>query len=260
MYVLIGTDSGNNYIYKKKYSESSFSSMFTETNLYHYTGICANPQGLVYVSGQDMPISVLSSAVVPSAILEDEITATDNICYDPTFSNIKLTGTFTEASNYIFPNDLRKYKVINSNAYPVTLKTASGAGVLIITGQTLDVYCDGTNIKTNGVNLGTTETITNDYFMGYPVYAKVVNFGALPNNTTKNVAHSISGTYTIMHIFSTPFNSSGLYLNLNHVDPSSISQAVEIFVDSTNVTIKTAADFSTFTKCYVTLKYIKAAL
>ena len=45
----------------------------------------------------------------------------------------------------------------------------------------------------------TTETVVGEY-NGKPLYRKIVNFGALPNNTTKEVTHNIPNINIITRI------------------------------------------------------------
>lgn len=61
---------------------------------------------------------------------------------------IKLTGTLTGNRNVIVPTAVRDYWINNatSGAYTVTVKTASGSGVLVTQGKKATVYCDGTDV------------------------------------------------------------------------------------------------------------------
>ncbi len=82
----------------------------------------------------------------------------------------------------------------------------------------------------------------------------VVDFGALPNATTKNVAHNIVGwndQFRLVRAYGAatdpiglealPIPNDGIFLKNN----------------STNVTITTTADFSAFTSSTVVLEYTK---
>lgn len=65
---------------------------------------------------------------------------------------VVITGTLTANLNLVFPTYQRQWLVVNgaSGAFSVTCKTASGSGVSISTGESRQVYGDGTNIATAG--------------------------------------------------------------------------------------------------------------
>lgn len=74
----------------------------------------------------------------------------------------------TGAGQIICPALSKLYVVKNSSSYTVTIKTASGSGVDIVAGQTMFVFCDGTNVSAcvtpiAGDLVGTTatQTLTN---------------------------------------------------------------------------------------------------
>jgi len=87
----------------------------------------------------------------------------------------------------------------------------------------------------------------------------VVDFGVLPNTTTKTVAHGIvTSTNTIFTYIGgcasipgsswipIPFSDTGAGAN------------IELQIDGTNVKIITAANYSTYTQCYVVLEWIES--
>jgi len=102
------------------------------------------------------------------------------------------------------------------------------------------------------------------------VYRMVVNFGALPNNTTKSVAHGIAGihpvsgasTFSFTHIYATSSNQtngSEAFIPIPYIDTGAVfGSNVGIYVDATNVNITTTADMSAFTITYVVLEYLKS--
>ena len=102
----------------------------------------------------------------------------------------------------------------------------------------------------------TSETLTGGYWIdGRKIYKKTINFGALPNNTTKNVAHNISNLENVIEVkgwtyalsqgwFPLPFASTGSY-------------PIEVKVTATNVAVVTTIDRSGIGTCYITLYYTK---
>lgn len=92
------------------------------------------------------------------------------------------------------------------------------------------------------------------------VYRIVINFGALPNTATKSVAHNItcnSGT-TFTRIYATASDTTGLnYVPIPYASTTAVADDIELYVDSTNVNIKTGSNRSNFNVCYVVLEYLK---
>lgn len=92
------------------------------------------------------------------------------------------------------------------------------------------------------------------------VYRCVVNFGALPVSTTKQVAHNL--------IFNPGFSLTRLYGAASLPDATSfipipyssatLVDNIELWIDGTYVNIKTAADWSAYTTTYVVLEYLKS--
>lgn len=69
------------------------------------------------------------------------------------------------------------------------------------------------------------------------IYRKVISLGALPNNTTKNVAHDITGIDYIVSIRGTSYKSStSTFLPLPFADPSS---NIALYVSGSDVVIAT---------------------
>lgn len=90
-------------------------------------------------------------------------------------------------------------------------------------------------------------------------YRKVVNFGALPNAGTTNVAHGITiDSNTIFtRIYGTTTDATGLsYLPLPYSSPTAANN-IELSIDSTNVKIVTGSDRTAYTITYVVLEYLK---
>ncbi len=77
---------------------------------------------------------------------------------------------------------------------------------------------------------------------GSIIYKKLISFGALPNATTKNVAHSETISLTKMARVSAFIARNGtLYANIPFVTITSMS------ISATNVTIISTTDLSTYT-------------
>lgn len=103
----------------------------------------------------------------------------------------------------------------------------------------------------------TTEQVVGEWIDGKPIYQKTVDFGALPNATTKNVPHGISNLDYIIEVYGVSSDGGSIQANLPYVNPASLSNAVSIKINGSNIQIITASNMSTFTKTYVTLRYTK---
>lgn len=124
------------------------------------------------------------------------------------------------------------------------------------------------NARDNGFNT-LQEVVTNQQWFSVdnstlsstqrPSYRIVINFGALPNATTKSVPHNIMTTSTLTwtRIQGAATNSS----NLNGIPlpfASTMGDNVQLDVDSTNVNVSTTIDYSEYDISYIILEYLKS--
>lgn len=101
--------------------------------------------------------------------------------------------------------------------------------------------------------------LTSDQPRYRSVFRKVIDFGQLPNTTTKSVAHDLSPTsdWSFTRIYGTASDTTGLtYIPLPYAHPTS-SNNIAINVDNTNVTITTGSDRTAYHTCYVVVEYLK---
>lgn len=92
------------------------------------------------------------------------------------------------------------------------------------------------------------------------VYRCVVNFGALPNATTKSVAHgiTITSSTTFTRIYGAASDTTGNnYIPLPYTSPT-LANNIQLDVSATNVTITTGANRTNFNICYIILEYIQS--
>ncbi len=95
-----------------------------------------------------------------------------------------------------------------------------------------------------------------------PVYRLVIDFGALPNNATKSVAHGITTdeNYSIVHLYGTATNPGASTLTSAIPIPSASSVGadnVQLEMDATNINITTGIDRTAYTRTFVVIEYIK---
>lgn len=123
---------------------------------------------------------------------------------------------------------------------------------------------DNMDIDENGVlthkvvNYSASEQETGiKWIDGKTVYSKTINFGALPNSTTKNVAHGISNLGLVVD-----FSGVAFAVNGNQIAPLPYAGAsewtTEINITDTNISIKTQRDLSGLNDSYITLMYTKS--
>lgn len=122
-----------------------------------------------------------------------------------------------------------------------------------------DVYSGGSD-KLIGLGdcYSTMEKVVGCWTDGKPLYQKTINFGALPNNTSKSVAHNISDLGYVANIKCVAENPvSHIYLPIPFSHRLTIGNQIQLEVSSTDVSIYTALDRTSFSNCYVTLQYTK---
>jgi hypothetical protein len=86
-------------------------------------------------------------------------------------------------------------------------------------------------------------------------FRKVINFGALPNTSTKNVAHEIDITsgYSFTRIYGCASDTT----NLVYQPIPNANSDIHLRVTSTNVVITTSSNLSSYDTTYVVLEYLK---
>lgn len=118
------------------------------------------------------------------------------------------------------------------------------------------VYSDG-SIVTGVADYSTSEHLTGEHWIdGRPIYRKVIATGALPNNTTKLVAH---GVVANAFISIRGYASNGaLAIALPHVDTTSVANQIYLDARALEVVIVTGIDRSGFSG-HIILEYVKAS-
>jgi len=91
------------------------------------------------------------------------------------------------------------------------------------------------------------------------VFRKVINFGALPNTTTKSVAHDIDikSNFTITRLYAAATNPSTSFIPIPFASPTALADNIQLDMDATNVNITTGKDQTAYTTCYVVIELIK---
>lgn len=172
--------------------------------------------GWYYYNTSNAPQGTLPTALTPYATLI-LVSAAGNTCvqeaYDPTDSG--LHGT-----------------VLRRTIYGV------GTGAKIYPWEWVNPFMQ------LGVEYRTTER-----YLDKPVYAKLVNFGALPNATQKVVKHNIPNVSSVISVYGSAQDQA---IGVGAFG----AQVTGINADNTNVAIWTSADLSNYS-AYVAMKYTK---
>ena len=152
--------------------------------------------------------------------------------------------------------DLTNSKLLSFSSVPATLTSSGTVGDIAYDTNYL-YMCTATNTwkKTawDADVYSTTETVVGTY-MGKPLYRKVVDCGALPNNTTKEILHNIANINIITKTSGTAWMNDGITIPL---PTASLTSPVEIDSDKSKIYITTITDKSTSTNSNVTLEYTK---
>lgn len=168
-----------------------------------------------------------------------------------------MSKTYQPDSLHPYIMDARLKKATGSggiSSIPIaSAETLGGIKVPADSGITIDG--SGNAYVPKPVNYSTDEVDTLLLWVdGKKIYRKVIDVGALPNSTTKQVAHGI--TYdTVISLSGICSNSDNVYLPLPAVATAS-QYAIELSIDVTNVVITTAQDRSAFSG-YVVVEYTK---
>ena len=141
------------------------------------------------------------------------------------------------------------------DAVPFTPLTAQFLDEMIANDEALAA---GTGLNTGAVTAVKTAfggNYTTTEVDGKTIYKKTISCGALPNATTKNVAHGVSFSY-IISAGGAARAANGTTLPLPYSHPVATSN-VSVAVTATNIELFTGSDRTAFTLSYVTLTYTK---
>lgn len=153
-------------------------------------------------------------------------------------------------------NILQPYIVQN---YIIKAKQSAGVVATVVDGLnstsvTNALSANQGRILNDRFNYSTTEKVVGTWIDGKPLYSKVVNLGALPDNGTKSIAHSIQNLKRVVKLegfAGSSVNKGGITL------PHATNTPVALYVDDTNVSVKTSNNASAYTEAYAFVYYTK---
>ena len=156
------------------------------------------------------------------------------------FTNTSTTFTAPSNAKYIRITDLKN----NIN----TIQLEKGSSVTEYNSfQNLDGY---EIYSTAEIRIGT-------WIDSKPLYRKVYNFGALPNNTSKSVALNISNLNEITSIRGICKNPNADFVTPIPIVFADGTNQLQVYVQSGQLSVYTSADRSSYTQSYIILEYTK---
>jgi len=171
-------------------------------------------------------------------------------------------GSFVPTTNVWDVSQIYSTEVTSPEFKELLVRLYQNLNFMSINTNLKDIGYYDTNEQVNGQQFfpnPATSSVSpvNDNFRS--VFRKTINFGALPNTTTKSVAHGIdvTDTMTFTRIYGTASDlSARSYIPLPYAS-NVANSSIELYVDATNVTIATAADWTSYTVTYIVLEYLK---
>lgn len=115
--------------------------------------------------------------------------------------------------------------------------------------------------KTDATTLGfeISEAFTGQYLNSKPIYQKMIDVGALPNNTMKSISTGITGAdYVWIDMENSFAFNSGASYPIPYVDPKALANSIGVRITSNGATVivSTGANWSTYSGG-ITLRYTK---
>lgn len=114
--------------------------------------------------------------------------------------------------------------------------------------------------KVDIVKLTTTkEAFIGEYYGGKPVYAKIIDIGAMPNNASKTISTGIKDAdYFWIDPSNSMVRNGGASYPIPYIDPDQISSGIgaRIYNAGNTLTVWTKTNWSGYS-AFVTVKYTK---
>lgn len=122
--------------------------------------------------------------------------------------------------------------------------------------QSGNMHAVSSNAVAESLSYSTEEMATGGKWIdGKPIYRTVVDFGTLPNNTTRFVAHNISNIDTMIK-YSALADDGTYFVQIPRVGIQA-TDPIDIFCSREHIYITTRSDLTQYVKTYVTLEYTK---
>ena len=243
-------------------------------------------------SGDAVKATVANARVISSTTLQVDATTNWPSKFIATVGDVDGAGVFVPATVTVFNGILSGGNIEITSFAPGYTDLGNAPGQIVVLkpttawsneiANTLGVaHNDNGSLKANSVtstaladravtadkidfttlafgNYSTSEVDTGfKWIDGKTIYKKTINFGALPNNTSKSVAHGISGLSRVMSIETEAYEAAGpYYYTFGHVNTNTLANGIAIYVDGTNIVISTGSNRTGIT-ANITLSYTK---
>jgi hypothetical protein len=171
---------------------------------------------------------------------------------------------YNTGDEIVFGSYCRFYKTNDSITYKIIHKDNSTTDYQRFTiryTKSTDTAGSGT-WTSQGVpahHYSTTEQVVGTWIDGSTLYEKTINFGTLPNNTTKEVQHNISNVEHIWIAEGWAENPTTHFTNMLSLANTDIAGQWYFGVNQTLVQSWTGKNRTAYTNCYVVLRYTKSS-
>lgn len=150
--------------------------------------------------------------------------------------------------------------------YKKQLRDKDGNTIYPDVGLELDnvVYSDDPSEPIDNIidpnSYSTTEKWTGGYWVdGKKIYKKTIDFGALPNATTKSVSIGATNVGHYIKFEGVAWTSTGTTLNFPLVSPYNVTYQVGAYIDNGSIVVQAGDNKSGYSTCYVTVCYTKTS-
>lgn len=152
---------------------------------------------------------------------------------------------------YIFPED-------NFEEYDVKLREYLNSIASAVNTKDSGIYTDQ-EVLTGKQFIRTSSTSADSNLNYQNVYRKVVDFGVLPNASTKNVPHGINFTsdFSLITTYGGSTFPGTLVIPIPYIDVSASANNVSLRVSPTDIIIQTGINRSNYTRTFIVVEYIK---
>lgn len=214
-------------VYGQVYT-ASISSSDSTTVTYEFTPECGLMTNSVYAVSFPAPTANLTKTLL---LTDGNITAA-SVLLPPPFATYQPTFALAKPSNI---NGTEPWLLMYNGTQWVCLNNKYAEEYSTMETKTSGIWVDGS-----------------------PIYRKVINFGALPNATTKTVDHNITGLSTVINVYGVANYANGVALPLSFAAPANNVNAVGLNLTSTGVQITAGTDRST-ASAYIVIEYTKSS-
>lgn len=205
----------------------------------------------------NVPVSIKGNAIatnLPVATGLNNITSFDDVGENGQLFKSGLYSAYVNNLWYHLLNIRHRNGLTDGTTFGLQIRSRFTNGFnLEWRKQNSGTWTEWTEIA-NKEKYSTTEQVIGTWIDGKPIYRKVINFGTLPNATTKEVAHNISSLGNVVNLYGVA-NNGDTYIPL----PRSHSQSnvnIVLEMNKTKIIVNTGYNFSSYS-AYITVEYTK---